>query len=366
MVRTHFCVALSALAFCLSGALACQEANPEFELAPERAADASPAAAEPVTPDAAAPAPDAEIPDPIRTPSDISALDGGAADQALDDAIDGAVDAPMADSPPRPEVCSFVILQNPYDTANQRGAIGLENNGPGIASDVSISFEVPVGVLCNFAETGWTYEQSGTTCTYRHAGSALPPGASLIFYYGTDSASLASVSPPTVNDFVCNPAPPCVPETDAALCARLGNTCGSLAALDNCGAARTVASCGSCVSPQTCGGAGTPNVCGAATGCSFTITENTYDASQWWGTIGFKNKGPASSMNFKLTFSVPSGAHCDYVDSGFTVAQTGTTCTFTKPKSSLAAGASVRLNYSTDSAMVKAPTNAMVTDPTCK
>lgn len=57
----------------------------------------------------------------------------------------------------------------------------------------------------------------------------------------------------------------CTPETDAAFCARLGKTCGSVTANDNCGTSRTVTSCGACTAPATCGGGGTPNVCGSCT-----------------------------------------------------------------------------------------------------
>jgi hypothetical protein len=54
---------------------------------------------------------------------------------------------------------------------------------------------------------------------------------------------------------------PCPPEADQSLCARLGNDCGDLTAIDTCGRPRTV-NCGSCSDPMTCGGGGTDNVCG--------------------------------------------------------------------------------------------------------
>ena len=54
----------------------------------------------------------------------------------------------------------------------------------------------------------------------------------------------------------------CVPETNAAFCARLGQNCGAPTATDNCGQTRTSASCGSCASPNTCGGGGVPGMCG--------------------------------------------------------------------------------------------------------
>jgi hypothetical protein len=59
----------------------------------------------------------------------------------------------------------------------------------------------------------------------------------------------------------------CVPETDAAFCARFGKDCGAFAAADSCGAGRTASCGGSCASGEPCGGGGTPNVCGAAPAC---------------------------------------------------------------------------------------------------
>ena len=58
----------------------------------------------------------------------------------------------------------------------------------------------------------------------------------------------------------------CSAESDAAFCARLSASCGSLSGSDNCGNARSVTSCGSCTSPQSCGGGGTANVCGGGGG----------------------------------------------------------------------------------------------------
>jgi hypothetical protein len=62
----------------------------------------------------------------------------------------------------------------------------------------------------------------------------------------------------------------CVPETDAAFCAALGASCGTLSGKDNCGNPRTVTSCGQCTAPNTCGGGGTPNVCGTSLPACFT------------------------------------------------------------------------------------------------
>jgi hypothetical protein len=51
---------------------------------------------------------------------------------------------------------------------------------------------------------------------------------------------------------------PCIPETNAAFCSRIGKNCGTATAYDNCGTSRTVASCGTCTLPQVCDG---KNIC---------------------------------------------------------------------------------------------------------
>jgi hypothetical protein len=53
----------------------------------------------------------------------------------------------------------------------------------------------------------------------------------------------------------------CLPESDAAFCARLGADCDLVTAGDNCGAQRSV-DCGACAAGESCG-LTTPNVCGA-------------------------------------------------------------------------------------------------------
>jgi formylglycine-generating enzyme len=53
----------------------------------------------------------------------------------------------------------------------------------------------------------------------------------------------------------------CSPETDAAFCARLGTTCGTVTATDNCGTSRVVASCGTCT--------GTGVTCGSSNVCQY-------------------------------------------------------------------------------------------------
>src|SRR6185295_7680173 len=99
----------------------------------------------------------------------------------------------------------------------------------------------------------------------------------------------------------------------------------------------------------------------AVTSCStFTITTNTFNGSQWWGTITFRNNGPNALTSYKVEFDVPSGKHCtaeaESVPPGATLTPlTGSNpphtpsnhCVFTWTNTSpLASGASKTFNYS--------------------
>ncbi len=75
---------------------------------------------------------------------------------------------------------------------------------------------------------------------------------------GRDAAISPDAAPPVDAGL---PDAACVPETDAVLCARAGNDCGGIVAVDACGASRAIASCGTCRAPDTCS-AQKPNVCG--------------------------------------------------------------------------------------------------------
>lgn len=55
----------------------------------------------------------------------------------------------------------------------------------------------------------------------------------------------------------------CIPEADAAICARLGKDCGTIETSDDCSQLRQV-QCGSCQPPNTCGSNGVANVCAQA------------------------------------------------------------------------------------------------------
>jgi hypothetical protein len=116
---------------------------------------------------------------------------------------------------------------------------------------------------------------------------------------------------------------------------------------------------------------------GGTGSCSFSVTQNTYDGPNYWGTIGFKNTSTTTASGYKVTFNVPSGAHCtnDTVPSGATLSPlsgsgasattTSNTCTFTWSSSSLAAGASTTFNYSTDSTSFSSASNVAVSASSC-
>ncbi len=99
--------------------------------------------------------------------------------------------------------------------------------------------------------------------------------------------------------------------------------------------------------------------------CGFTVTENSYDGPNYWGTIGFKNDGPSSSSGFAVTFEVPAGVHCDFADAGWKYAQSGRTCRYTKPGTVLRAGQTLVFHYSTDSTGFRAASDVAVRDATC-
>jgi hypothetical protein len=104
---------------------------------------------------------------------------------------------------------------------------------------------------------------------------------------------------------------------------------------------------------------------GGGSSCAFTITKNVYDGPNWWGTITFKNAGPAASSKTRVSFGVPSGVHCDFDPSGWTHTQSGSICTYTRSSGTLAAGASLTLNYSTDSQAFTKAINVTVHDAVC-
>ncbi len=90
---------------------------------------------------------------------------------------------------------------------------------------------------------------------------------------------------------------PCSPDCD-------GKACGD----DGCGGL-----CGTCASGSNCDDS---QQCVKT--CSFSVTMNSYDGEEQWGTITFKNNGPARAAEYSVEFDVPSGTHCtdDTIPSG--------------------------------------------------
>jgi hypothetical protein len=92
----------------------------------------------------------------------------------------------------------------------------------------------------------------------------------------------------------------CTSETNAAFCARLGKTCGTVSDFDNCGNART-ASCGTCSGTQTCGAG---NVCvSTTTRLNFSTSWQTLTTISGQ-TVQFRCAGTVSS-------TATGGTRCD-------------------------------------------------------
>jgi hypothetical protein len=277
--------------------------------------------------------------------------------------------------------CTFNITANSYDGPNWWGTITFRNNGPSTSSHYVLEFDVPSGKHCTndtvpsgstlspLTGSGSTAKTTSNHCIFTWSnGPTLAANASKTINYSTDSnsGSFTSASNVTVSDSSCTV---CTPETDSAFCSRLGKNCNSVTAPDNCGTSRTVSSCGMCTSPATCGGSGTANVCGTGgNACAFTVFRNTYSGPDWWGNVDFKNDGPNNASNLRVAFTVPSGAHCDYSDNGWTFTQSGSTCTYQKAGTTFTAGGTtVTLNVSTDSnaSSFKNFGNLVVSDTVC-
>jgi regulation of enolase protein 1 (concanavalin A-like superfamily) len=264
------------------------------------------------------------------------------------------------------------MLTSPTATNNYRWQVRAAAGG-------STTSAVPPSTACgNGTAPVWMrITRSGSTLT----GLCSPNGSSWT-QVGTTTISMSStvqvglavtshangtLATGTFDNVAVSAGSTCTPESSSSFCSRLGKNCGSVTGTDNCGQSRTVSSCGTCTSPQTCGGGGTANVCGggSTSTCSFSITQNVYDGPNWWGTISFKNNGPATSSNFALSFNVPSGVHCDFAATGWTFTQSGVTCTYKKAGTTLASGASLTMNYSTDSQSFSAATSVVVHDSVC-
>lgn len=231
-------------------------------------------------------------------------------------------------------VPTFTVTSNAYDGSQWWGTISFTNNGPVASTSYSVEFDVPSGVHCTaesdavpagatlspLTGSGSSAHTISNHCVFTWASSALAPGASKTFNYSTDSQKFSSASHVTVDD----------------------NSSGGM--------------------------------------CStFEITKNSYDGSQWWGTLSFKNNGVFSSSNYKVEFDVPFGFHCtnDYVPpgavlsplagSGSSARTVANHCVFTWTNTTLlTVGSTKTFNYSTDSQSFKSASNVRASDPaTC-
>ncbi len=110
---------------------------------------------------------------------------------------------------------------------------------------------------------GCAYEPAfDVTCTDEGARDGDRVCTDGVWVRATPEADMSAI-PDAITadaDIVIDTPADCVPELDAALCARLGLTCENVTANDNCGVTRT-ANCGVCTGQQSCGGGGTANVC---------------------------------------------------------------------------------------------------------
>jgi hypothetical protein len=115
----------------------------------------------------------------------------------------------------------------------------------------------------------------------------------------------------------------------------------------------------------------------AAAQTTFTVTTNSYDGGEWWGTLTFKNNGPGSTSSYKVEFDVPVGAHCTAepgsVPAGATLSPLSGDGTHTVSNhcvfnwastTALAAGQSKTFNYSTDTQSFTSANNVTVQDNT--
>lgn len=134
---------------------------------------------------------------------------------------------------------------------------------------------------------------------------------------------------------------PCVPESDATFCARLGASCGSATQFDNCGATRTVASCGACMndcqSQSTCVNnacIGTPKAdgerCGAPTGRDFCRTGQCTTAQAYCEPSGtqfiYSSATKTTSGAGPCVCSTTTALHFEY-GAGSSLPAEDTTCT---------------------------------------
>src|SRR5262249_17682278 len=143
------------------------------------------------------------------------------------------------------------------------------------------------------------------------------------------------------------------------------NLIGRLRAAGAAMGALYLASCGAAPGNEQDPGTDPESVTGS---CSLSITKNTYDRPNYWGTMTDHNDGPSGGAGYAVAFDVASGAHCtnDAVPAGATLSPlsgsgssaytTSNHCVFTFT-GSLASGASKTFNYSADDTDFSAAAN---------
>jgi hypothetical protein len=230
-------------------------------------------------------------------------------------------------------VCSLSITQNTYDGPNYWGTMTVKNPSSSSVTGFRVDFDVPAGAHCTndsvpsgavlspLTGSGTSAYTTSNHCTFTWSSATLAGGASKTFNYSTDTTSFSSATNATGTGLSCS-----------------GSGGGS---------------------------------------CSFTVTQNSYDGPNYWGTMTYKNAGTTTATGLIVDFDVPLGAHCtnDSVPSGAVLSPltgTGTSahttsnhCTFTWASASLAAGASKTFNYSTDTTAFSVASNVAVHASSC-
>ncbi len=100
--------------------------------------------------------------------------------------------------------CALSVVENKYNGAEWWGTIKVKNTASASASGLVISFDIPKSAKCDYAATGWTYSQSGTTCTYRMTKGSIRSKASVTFNYSTNSQSFSAAKNVKVSASSCN------------------------------------------------------------------------------------------------------------------------------------------------------------------
>jgi hypothetical protein len=98
--------------------------------------------------------------------------------------------------------------------------------------------------------------------------------------------------------------------------------------------------------------------------CSFRVTRNVYDGPSWWGTLTVKNESGNAVSGVQIAFDVPSGVACDHATAGWSYSQRGRTFVY-RSSATVAAGASLSMNYSTSSQSFSRATSVKVSSESC-